>query len=232
MEEERQREREIEIGRGGNVMTLLKIVLLTNWWVSAAFWDSSLQVHLSACLSVSCFIVVLLSMPDLQLYPDSPNDNAAGKREVVDGRGVNKRSTNHRSTPLSPPPLSAGLDSPGEIKPVCNPALPLHVCVFTTWPQLCCTRSHSSVCGPRPSLLNQMEQGGKEMGCIHCPWLTASQRDRCTVLVFLPCTDNWWAINLQPLLPPSSHGHNRRFQAGLCMNSEVSAVWLSSDGLF
>lgn len=33
----RDREREIEIGRGGNVMTLLKIVLLTNWWVSAAF---------------------------------------------------------------------------------------------------------------------------------------------------------------------------------------------------
>lgn len=113
-------------------MTLLKIVLLTNWWVSAVFQDFSLQVHLSACLSVSCFIVVLLSMPDFQLYPDSPNDNAAGKREVVDGRGMNKRSPKHHSSlpPLSPPPLSADLDSPEEIKPVCNPALPLHVCVY------------------------------------------------------------------------------------------------------
>lgn len=102
----RERETEIEIGRGANIMILLKIVLLTNWWVSAAFRDFCLQVHLSACLSVSCFIVVLLSMLDFQLYPDSPNDNAAGKREVVDGRGVNKRSPNHRSPASSPFPSS------------------------------------------------------------------------------------------------------------------------------
>lgn len=86
---------------GSNIMTLLKIVLLTNWWVSAVFWDFSLQVHLSACLSFSCFVVALRSMPDFQLYPHNPNDNAAGKREVVDGRGVNKRSPNHHS-PSSP----------------------------------------------------------------------------------------------------------------------------------
>lgn len=48
----------------------------------SCFGDLSLQVHLSACLSVSRSIVVLLSMPDLQLYPDSPNDNAAGKKEA------------------------------------------------------------------------------------------------------------------------------------------------------
>lgn len=168
---DKEKQRETEIGRGSNVMTPLKIVLLTNWWVSAVFRDFSLQVHLSVCLSVSWFIVVLLSMPDFQWYPDSPNDNAAGKREVVDGRGVNKRSP----TQLPPPPLSASLDSPEEIKPVCNPALPLHVCVFTTWPHCCCTLSHSSVCGPRLSLLNQMEEGEEGMGCIHCPWLTASE---------------------------------------------------------
>lgn len=62
-EQWRKKLREIEMGRAGgrgdNVMTLLKIVLLTNWWVSAVFRDFSLQVHLSACLSVSCSIVVL-----------------------------------------------------------------------------------------------------------------------------------------------------------------------------
>lgn len=156
---EKEKQREIGMGGGSNVMTLLKIVLLTNWWASAVFQDFSLQVHLSACLLVSRFIVVFLSMPDFQLYLDSPNDNAAGKKEVVDGREVNKRSPNRRSSappPLSPPPLSAVLDSPEEIKPVCNPALPLHVCVFTTWPHCYSTLPHSSVCASRLSLLNQM----------------------------------------------------------------------------
>lgn len=75
---ERDRQREIEMQRPGNVMTLLKIVLLANWRVSAVFQDFSLQVRLSACLPVCCFIVVLLSMLDVQLHLDSPNDNAAG----------------------------------------------------------------------------------------------------------------------------------------------------------
>lgn len=75
-------ERNRQIEGGVKVKTLLKIVLLLNWWVSAVFQDFSLQVHLSACLSVSCSIVVLLSMPDFQLYPDSLNDNAAGNREA------------------------------------------------------------------------------------------------------------------------------------------------------
>lgn len=101
---ERETERDWD-REGGNVMTLLKIVVLTNWWVSAVFRDFSLQVHLSACLSVSCFIVRLLSMPDFQLHPDSPNDNAAGKREVADGRWVNKRSPNHHSPASYPFPL-------------------------------------------------------------------------------------------------------------------------------
>lgn len=91
------------MGGGSNVMTLLKIVLLTNWWASAVFQDFSLQVHLSACLLVSRFIVVFLLMPDFQLYLDSPNDNAAGKKEVVDGREVNKRSPNRRSSAPPPP---------------------------------------------------------------------------------------------------------------------------------
>lgn len=41
-------------------MTLLKIVLLTNWWVSAVFRDFSLQVHLSACLFLCSIVVPLL----------------------------------------------------------------------------------------------------------------------------------------------------------------------------
>ena len=95
-------------------MTLLKNVLLTNWWVSAVFQDLSLPVHLSACLSVSCFIVVLLSMPDCQLYLNSPNDNAAGKREVVDGRGVNKGAQ------ITAPPASSTFPS----SPVSQPGQP------------------------------------------------------------------------------------------------------------
>lgn len=146
---ERQMERQWD-KRGITLWLYWNIVLLTDWWVSAVLRDFRLQVHLSASSSVSCFIVVLLSMPD------SPNDNAAGCRAVVDGRGVNKSGPNHQPPLpplLSPPPLSAGVDSPREIKPVCNPALPLYVCVFTTWPHWCCMRS---VCGPRLTLLNQM----------------------------------------------------------------------------
>lgn len=55
-------------------MTLLQIVLLTNWWVSAVLRDFSLQVHLSACLSVSllpvCLSLFSIVVPDVQLYPD------------------------------------------------------------------------------------------------------------------------------------------------------------------
>lgn len=90
------------------VMTLLKIELLINWWVSAVLEHFSLQVHLSARLSASCFIAVFLSMLDFQPYPDSPNDNAAGKRKAVDGGEVNKKKP---KSPLPPLPASSTFPS-------------------------------------------------------------------------------------------------------------------------
>lgn len=124
-----------------------------------------------------------------------------------------------RHNSLSPPPQSAGLDSPEEIKPVCNLVLLLHVCVFTTWPHCCCTLSLSQLCLWSTSFsIKSEKEVGTKFGCIHCPWLTASERGRFTVPVFLHSTDKWWAINLQPPLPPSSHGHAGHFR---CMSGVV-----------
>lgn len=173
-ETDRQTDRRIENwdARGLKLRLEWKLLLLTNWWVSAVWETSASRCICLPRLSVSCSIVVFfLSMPDLQLHPHGPNDNAAGKKEASwRERSEWKDPKSQLSLPLLLFPLSrfpflplllmsASLDSPGEIKPVCNAALPLHVCVFTTWPHRCGARLHSSVCGRRLPPLNHMQRG-------------------------------------------------------------------------
>lgn len=239
---DRQRECRTENwdARGLKLRLKWKLLLLTNWWVSAVWETSASRCICLPRLSVSCSIVVFfLSMPDLQLHPHGPNDNAAGKKEA----SWRERSEwKDPKSQLSLPPfllfpftlfplllMSAGLDSPGEIKPVCNAALPLHVCVFTTWPHRCGARLHSSVCGRRLSPLNHMQRG--EEGSLGLAGLSLADSFS-RGLVLRPYADKWQAINRNqplplPTLPPPLHlhmVHYKHFQPR-------RAVPLSSDGL-
>lgn len=172
--------------RGLKLRLKWKLLLLTNWWVSAVWETSASRCICLPRLSVSYSIVVFfLSMPDLQLHPHGPNDNAAGKKEASwRERSEWKDPKSQLSLPSSSSPftlfplllMSAGLDSPGEIKPVCNAALPLHVCVFTTWPHRCGACLHSSVCGLPPlNICSEVRKGVWDL--LVCPWPTASHGD-------------------------------------------------------